>query len=639
MGDEKILRCAAYTRKSHEDGLEQEFNSLDAQREAAENYIASQKANGWEILPEKYDDGGFSGGNMERPALKRLLADVKAGKVDIIVVYKLDRLSRSLLDFMKLAEMLEQYNVSFVSVTQDINTSTSAGRMMLNILMTFAQYEREILAERIRDKIAGAKRRGKHCGGPPLLGYDVNPDTKKLLVNKEDAKIIRLIFQRYIELGSARDVAKELNRKGLKSKTWKSKKGRLHKGGVFTPAMIYRTLANSIYAGMVHHNDKVFPGEHKAIIDQKLWDKVKSLMETNRNSRGFVKKEIESPFKGLLKCGYCGGALGITYTQKKDRRYTYYVCIKNESKAENNCPLARVPTGEIDRVILNQLSSIFRSPTLLANTYATARKQEFEEINNLRERKKELVLEQEKIRQAIIEEDVGDLAELTKKLKNMGKEIDEIERELINFESLEISNHDISEAFGSIDTLWGELFPAERYRLAHLLIEKIIVLKDKLKMEIKTHGMTSLVRELQAEDFAQINVQDSSLQTISIDIPIRIKRKCGRKVIIAPDMENGEKDAVSPLQDSLVKNLARAHAWMEILETGEVATATQLAEKLSFDKSYVGRILRLVNLAPEIQEAIISGNEPDGLSMNKLRGFIPADWQEQKEIFGFKEVQ
>ncbi len=590
MDDVKIIRCAVYTRKSHEDGLEQEFNSLDAQREAAENYIASQKVNGWQLSPEKYDDGGFSGGNMERPALRKLLDDVKAGKIDIIVVYKLDRLSRSLLDFMKLAEMLEQYGVSFVSVTQQINTSNSAGRMMLNILMTFAQYEREVIAERIRDKIAGAKRRGKHCGGPPLLGYDVDPENKKLIVNKAEAKIIKLIFQSYIELGSACNVAKELNRKGVKSKTWKSHKGRLHKGGKFVPAMIYRTLANSIYTGMVHHGDKVFPGEHKAIIDQELWGRAQRIMETNRNVRGFIKKGIESPFKGLLKCGYCGGALGITYTRKADRRYTYYVCIKDEKRAESECPLMRVPTGEIDRVVLNQLSSIFKTPTLLAKTCDAIEKLKIE--NN------------------------------------------EDESECHPPEG--ISGFEISEALESIDTLWNELFPAERYRLAHLLLGKIIVLKDKLKMEIKSHGMSSLVKELQADESAEIHVHDSSLQMISIDVPIRIKRKNGRKVIIAPNVECEEEDEISPVQDSLVKNLAKAHAWLELLETGKVATASQLAEKFNLDKSYVGRILRLASLAPDIQKAIIDGQEPDGLSLTKLKRAIPADWNEQRELFDFK---
>jgi hypothetical protein len=239
---------------------------------------------------------------------------------------------------------------------------------------------------------------------------------------------------------------------------------------------------------------------------------------------------------------------------------------------------------------------------------------------------------------AILEDSEDSLFELSQKLEAMDRDLERIEMELMNFESLEISNRDISEAFESVSSLWGELFPAERYRLAHLLIEKIIVLKDKLKMEIKSHGMSSLVKELLADESVDIHVQDPSLRIIQIDIPVRLKRKSGSMVIIAPNSEN-EEDSVSAVQDSLVKNLVKAHAWTEMLETGKVSTVTRLAEKLNLDKSYVWRILRLVNLAPDIQEAILNGSEPDGLSMNKLRGPIPVDWNEQRELFGFNKKE
>ena len=235
MTETKITRCAVYTRKSTEIDLNQEFNSLEAQRESAENYIKSQKHNGWQLLPERYDDGGFSGGNIERPALKRLMANIEAEKIDVVVIYKMDRLSRSLLDFMNMAEFFEQHNVSFVSVTQDINTSTSAGRMMLNILMTFSEYERDVITERIKDSIAGAKKRGKFCGGVPILGYDVNSSSKKLEINKKEAKLIKEIYKLYSESGSAFEVAKILNSQGYHTKSWTSKKGKHHPGAKFTP--------------------------------------------------------------------------------------------------------------------------------------------------------------------------------------------------------------------------------------------------------------------------------------------------------------------------------------------------------------------------------------------------------------------
>ena len=422
--EEKILNCAIYTRKSHDDGsLEEDFNSLEAQREAAENYIASQIANGWKCLPQRYDDGGFSGGNMERPALKQLLNDVKAGKIDIICVYKLDRLSRSLLDFMKLAEMLEQHNVSFVSVTQDINTSTSAGRMMLNILMTFSEFERAVIAERILSSVAGAKKRGKYCGGTPVLGYDADSEKKKLFINHDEAKVVKLIFARYIELGSARDVARELNKKGLKTKKWKSKRDKIHGGVDFTPDAIYRTLSNPLYIGRVRHHDKNYPGEHEAIIDKELWDQVQKHIAANRKAYGYVKKKIESPFKGLLKCGYCGGSLGISYTRKKSRRYTYYICIKNTNKADCDCPLASVPAGEADKMILSQLSSIIRTPSLLAKIYEEGRTRDIEEGKELLKRQTALESQRDKIKEKIARGGDDDLSELVSEFRELECEL------------------------------------------------------------------------------------------------------------------------------------------------------------------------------------------------------------------------
>ena len=227
---QKIVRCACYTRKSHEVDVDQNFNSLEAQREACENYIASQKSNGWICLPQHYDDGGYSGGNLNRPALERLKADIEAGQVDMIVIYKIDRLTRCLADLSDLQEFFDAHDVSFSSVTQEINTSTSAGRMMLNILMTFAQYEREIIADRVRDRVAAAKKKGMHCGGYPVLGYDVNPVTHKLEINEKEAEIVRFVFDKYNECGSAKEVAAELEIRGCRGKVWTTRKGVKHDG-------------------------------------------------------------------------------------------------------------------------------------------------------------------------------------------------------------------------------------------------------------------------------------------------------------------------------------------------------------------------------------------------------------------------
>lgn len=493
MGN-KIYRCAAYTRKSHENGLEQQFNSLDAQREAAENYIASQRMNGWRLLPDRYDDGGFSGSTMARPALKQLLTDVKDGLVDIIVVYKLDRLSRSLLDFIKLAEMLEKHNVSFVSVTQDINTSTSSGRMMLNILMTFAQYEREVIAERIRDKVAGAKRRGKYCGGPPPLGYD--PDkNKKLVVNTKEAEIVKTIFQRYSEIGSAKKVTKELNEKGYRTKGWTSQKGIKRNGTEFNTSHIYRILSNYIYIGKIFHKGSVYEGEHKAIISDGLWDKVQTLIKANTVSNG--KSSSFTPLKGLIRCGYCGGAMTPTYATRKNKRYTYFMCLKDSKRGESCCPLKRVPAGDVENAVLLQLANVFKTPSLLAKAYASLQKAEAEEMKILQKRLTELPELLEVVRKKINSCATEDaLVGLRFEFNKLNQEMLEASAKLKRLKTQPLKEADIIDALDNINALWVELFPGEQQHLLNLLIDNVILCKDSMKMELKTANMTQLVTEI-----------------------------------------------------------------------------------------------------------------------------------------------
>ena len=258
------LRCAVYTRKSSEEGLEQEFNSLDAQREACEAYIASQKAEGWLLVPDRYDDGGISGGTLERPALKRLLADIEAGRVDVVVVYKIDRLSRSLMDFAKLVEVFDRNSVTFVSVTQSFNTTTSMGRLTLNILLSFAQFEREVIGERIRDKFAASRKKGMWMGGFVPLGYDVKD--RKLVVNEAEAATVRMIFERFVKIGSATTLVRALRAEGIRGK----------QGKLIDKGYLYKLLNNRVYIGEAVHKGTAYPGEHEAIIDRALWDKVHS---------------------------------------------------------------------------------------------------------------------------------------------------------------------------------------------------------------------------------------------------------------------------------------------------------------------------------------------------------------------------
>src|SRR5207302_182786 len=277
------VRCAIYTRKSSEDGLDQEFNALQAQREACEAFINSQRHEGWVRLRAAYDDGWFSGATMDRPALQRLLADIAAGRVDTIVVYKIDRLTRSLADFAKIVEILDQRSASFVSVTQQFNTTTSMGRLTLNVLLSFAQFEREVIGERIRDKIAASKRKGMWVGGVPPLGYRV--EDRKLLVIDSEAEIVRSIFRRYAELGSARLLKQELDARGIKSKSWTSASGRPIGGKPFSRGALYLMLQNRTYLGEIAHNGQSHLGEHAPIVDQPLWDAVHFQLAGNSAER------------------------------------------------------------------------------------------------------------------------------------------------------------------------------------------------------------------------------------------------------------------------------------------------------------------------------------------------------------------
>ncbi|OYV93275.1 MAG: recombinase [Ferrovum sp. 37-45-19] len=318
------MRCAVYTRKSTDEGLDQEYNSIDAQRDAGHAYIVSQRAEGWIPVADDYDDPAFSGGNMERPALKRLMADIEDGKIDVVVIYKIDRLTRSLTDFSKMVEVFERYGVSFVSVTQQFNTTTSMGRLMLNILLSFAQFEREVTGERIRDKIAASKRKGMWMGGVPPIGYDV--ENRRLVPNEREAKIVRHIFQRFVELGSSTLLVKELRLDGVTSKAWTTQDGKVREGKLIDKSLIYKMLGNRTYLGELRHKEQWYPAEHPPIIDRELWGNVHAILATNGRVRGnATRATVPYLLKGIV-FGNDGRALSPWHTTKKNgRRYRYYV--------------------------------------------------------------------------------------------------------------------------------------------------------------------------------------------------------------------------------------------------------------------------------------------------------------------------
>jgi site-specific DNA recombinase len=351
------IRCAIYTRKSSEEGLDQEFNSLDAQREAAEAYIRSQKHEGWTIPDTPYDDGGFTGGNLERPALRRLMTDIEAGRIDCVVVYKVDRLSRSLLDFARLMGLFDQYHVAFVSVTQQFNTGSSMGRLVLNVLLSFAQFEREIIGERTRDKIAASRRKGKWTGGRPVLGYDVDRERLRLVVNEAEAERVRQIFQLYLDHVSLLPVVQELGRRGWSTKPWVTRKGVAHPGRPFGKTALQQLLTNVLYAGRVRYRDEVHAGEHEAIVPSEIWQAVRDRLARNRPS-DVPRERGATLLAGLLSCQPCGCAMTPTYSSRTGRRYRYYTCTGAIRRGWSTCPSKALPAAAIERYVLEQVPAL-----------------------------------------------------------------------------------------------------------------------------------------------------------------------------------------------------------------------------------------------------------------------------------------
>ena len=420
-------RCAVYTRKSSEEGLDMAFNSLDAQREACEAYIASQKPEGWVLLDDRYDDGGVSGGTLDRPALKTLISDIEAGRIDVVVVYKIDRLSRSLTDFAKLVEVFDTHDVTFVSVTQSFNTTTSMGRLTLNILLSFAQFEREVTAERIRDKVAASRKKGMWMGGHPPLGYDVKD--RKLVINEKEAATVRMIFERFLTIGSATLLARTLAAEGVTTKRGKP----IDKGA------LYKLLGNRVYIGKAVHKGTAYPGEHEAIIDRGLWDKVHAIIRTSPRSRAnHSRARTPALLKGLI-FGADGRAMTPAHTRKGDRLYRYYVAagvMKGETPAG---VVRRVSASEIEAAVVDQVRGLPRAPEVIVATWRAARGQ-----------------------------DDG------------------------------LSETDVREALLNLDPLWDELFPAEQARVLRLLVERVEVHRRGLDLRIRVDGLRSLVADLAA---------------------------------------------------------------------------------------------------------------------------------------------
>lgn len=356
-----VKRCAIYTRKSSEEGLEQDFNSLHAQREACEAYIMSQKHEGWKILKAAYDDGGISGGTMERPALQNLLDDIRSHKIDVVVVYKVDRLTRALADFAKIVELFDEKGVSFVSVTQQFNTTSSMGRLTLNVLLSFAQFEREVTGERIRDKIAASKKKGIWMGGPLPLGYEVKE--RKLLIKPEEAETVRDIYRRYMEVECVRELHRNLAKSGIRSA----------RGNILSRGTLYKLLSNPIYIGQIAHKGLRHPGQHEAIVDQDLWELVQQQLADNRvGSKSRSRKTDPSPLLGKL-FDVSGERLVSVHANKKGRRYRYYISRSLTTGTKDEAMSGwRLPAQELEQTVAQAISQILQDRDVIMSAMLEA---------------------------------------------------------------------------------------------------------------------------------------------------------------------------------------------------------------------------------------------------------------------------
>ena len=568
-----VIRCAIYTRKSSEEGLEQSFNSLDAQREACEAFIASQRQERWRLLAARYDDGGFSGGTLERPALKRLLKDVEVGRVDTIVVYKVDRLTRSLSDFAKIVEALDARGVSFVSVTQQFNTTTSMGRLTLNVLLSFAQFEREVTGERIRDKIAASKRKGMWMGGTVPLGYDLKE--RKLIVNPEEAKLVRRLFNLYLELEGVSKLKARLDREGTKSKTRISAAGKRSGGTSYSRGALYDILQNRIYLGEIHHRGQNYPGEHDAIVPRELWERVQTQLRTdNQGRRNGLKANSPSLLVGLLQDSE-GNRFTPSHTSKNSRRYRYYVCQTTTDGCKAPGKPARLPAHEVERQVSLRLQSFLHS----------------------------------------------------------GKDVMD---ELSQTEDSPARTQQLMAAAVKRSDQWRSASPAAVLEFVREVVRRVVVHPDRIEVEVSKRRLcAALTGDHRGSSPRPVpDHQEEGLgDVIRLELEVRIKR-CGgeMRLVLPPDLAGQARP--HPVA-SLLKALARGRQWYEWVVAGEVSGRRSIAQKLGLDERYVGRVLECAFLAPDIVEAILVGRQPSDLTFRRLTRHLPLSWIEQRKQLGF----
>jgi len=566
------VRCAVYTRKSSEEGLEQTFNSLDAQREACLSYIESQRHEGWRALSTTYDDGGFSGGTMDRPALTRLLADVDAGHLDTIVVYKVDRLTRSLADFARIVERLEGAGVSFVSVTQQFSTTSSMGRLTLNVLLSFAQFEREVTGERIRDKIAASKRKGMWMGGQVPLGYDLHD--RQLLVNPEEADRVRLIFRWYLELHCVHRLTVELATRGLRSKVRIHQTGRTSGGHAFGRGALYAILKNRLYRGEIAHRGAVYFGQQDAIVSPELWDAVQTLLAANNQAkRTGVYARDPSLLAGLLVDDR-GHRLTPIHTVRRGKRYRYYVsqAVLQKQPAQQG-RVCRIPALEIEQHVTRSLETWLAAGRALLDELA-------------------LPSDDTAARTALL---AG-----AKAWKDLGT------RE-----------------------------PAQVRAFLLATVRRVTVEETAVQMTLSRSGLRAVLlrgTDIPSTMLIPTRGQEEQDDLMQVSISVKLTR-CGAGMRLIVPGESGGEGRAHP-NAALIKAVARAYTWYEQLLSGEATSLQAIAREHGVLPRSVRRILRCAFLAPDLVEAILHGRQPPALTLAGLCHTLPLDWAEQRKEFG-----
>ncbi len=431
-------------------------------------------------LPEHYDDGGFTGANMDRPALQKLLQDVRDGLVDCVMVYKVDRLTRSLLDFARIMEVLDKHGASFVSVTQQFNTTSSLGRLTLNILLSFAQFEREMIAERTKDKMSAARRKGRWVGGIPMLGYDISERGGALVVNKDEAARVRAIFDLYLEHGSLIPVVEELNRRGWRMKEWMTRKGRLAGGGPFAKNRLYNLLTNIAYIGKVEHGGQIYEGEHEGIVDPEIWQRVQDRLRHNGRTGGRqVRNKYGALLKGILRCASCDAGMVHTYTQKTPNKlYRYYVCVNAHQKGYNQCPTWSVSAPAIEQAVVEQIRGIAANPAVVDKVVESLGEQRVADIERLEREKRLIERELERLSQELAglvrtggKLAVDRMAEVQERASALERQLREVREQLAAWEGKTVNVADVRRTLREFDRLWAEMTPREQEKFVKTLVD------------------------------------------------------------------------------------------------------------------------------------------------------------------------